>query len=193
MSFSQLSGCTGPRTASVLLIAAVWMAAGDFGPSVRAQVPGTAPAQTQPAEPANPVQPAKPAGGKDLEPKVRMPTSRNVTLTGRLVDLHSFMTDTYPNPDRAKTTADLLKAGVPAALDTVAGLILLGTGTRGSADRLVPLAYQEVEIKGRLHYRRGARYLDVTSITKAKAVDTHGMPAKPPTIGLVPATKPAGP
>jgi hypothetical protein len=179
--------CTKVRTVPVLLIVAALAGTTILGPSVQAQAPGSGPAQTRPAEPA------KPAGGKEVEPKVRVPTSQNVNLTGRLVDLHSFMTDTYPNPDRAKTTADMIKAGVPAGLDTAAGLIVLGTGTKSPADRLPPLAYQEVEIKGKLYYRRGARYLDVTSIAKAKAVDGRGTPARPPTIGVVPATKPAAP
>lgn len=133
-----------------------------------------------------------PAEAKPPAPTVRMPEPRNVTLTGRLVDLHSFMTDKYADADRAKTTADRLKAGVPAGLDTPAGLIVLGTGAKYSPDKLIPLAYQEVEVKGKPYYRRGARYLEFTSINKAKAPDTTGLPAKPPTVGEKPTTTPAG-
>lgn len=133
------------------------------------------------------------AEAKPPAPAVRMPEPRNVTLTGRLVDLHSLMTDKYPDTDPAKTTADRLKAGVPAGLDTPAGLIVLGTGAKYSSDKLIPLAYQEVEVKGKLYYLRGARYLEFTNISKAKASDTTGLPVKPPTVGGKPATTPASP
>jgi hypothetical protein len=188
-----MCGLRSLRTVLVLVLAGfvVWNA---LVPSADAQMPTTAPAQSQPAAPARPVKepaPAKPA--REAETKVQVPVPQNVTLTGRLVDLHSFMTDSYPAPDRAKTTAERLKAGVPAGLDTAAGLILLGSGLKNAADKLVPLAYEEVDVKGKLHYRRGARYLEFTSIAKAKAPDTRGLPAKPPTLGGAPATKPAGP
>ncbi len=164
----------------------------------RAQMPTTAPAQTQPAAPAKPAReaaPVKPAREAEpkLEPKVKVPAAQNVTLTGRLVDLHSFMTDSYPTPDRAKTTAERFKAGVPAGLDTAAGLIVLGSGQKNAADKLAPLAYEQVEVKGRLYYLRGSRYLEFTSLSKAKAPDTRGLPVKPPTLSGTPATKPASP
>ncbi|HPD32494.1 MAG TPA: hypothetical protein PLL20_21075 [Phycisphaerae bacterium] len=127
----------------------------------------------------------------EAKSSVRLPEPQNVTLTGRLVDVHSFMTDKYPDADRGKTTADRLKAGVPAGLDTPAGLILLGTGAKYSPDKLIPLAYQEVEVKGKRYYRRGVWYLEFTSINKAKAADTTGLPAKPATVRDQPASAPA--
>ena len=129
----------------------------------------------------------------EAKPSVRLPEPQNVTLTGRLVDLHSFMTDKYPDADRVKTTADRLKAGVPAGLNTPAGLILLGTGAKYLPDKLVPWAYEEVEVKGKLYYLRGARYLELTNISKAKAPNTTGLPVKPPTVRDKPATTPASP
>jgi hypothetical protein len=155
------------------------------GPSVAAQTPAPGTSQTKPAAPAKPV--------KEAEAKVRGPAAEDVTLTGRVVDLHSFMTGTYPNPDRAKTTADLLKAGVPAGIDTAAGLFILGMGAKNPADKLTPFAYQEVDVKGKLHSRRGARYIEIVSIGKAKAADTRGIPARPPTIVGGATTKPAAP
>jgi len=90
------------------------------------------------------------------------------TLTGRVVDIHCFMTGQFPSEDKAKCTADCIKAGVPAALETPTGLILLGQGTGGAAKSLVPLAYQQVEVKGQLFEKAGVKYLDITSI-QAKA------------------------
>lgn len=156
-----------------------------FGSSTEAQTPVDASSQTKPAVPAKPA--------KEAEPKVRVPEAQNVTLIGRLVDLHSFMLDSYPNADRAKTTADALRAGVPAGLDTAAGLIVLGMGTKNPVDKLAPLAYQEVEVKGKLYLRRGARYLALTSIVKAKSSDPRAIPAKPPTLTGTADTKPAAP
>lgn len=183
---------TGVRAAGVVVGLIGCFAWAVFDPSASAQMPpATAPSQTRPAEPVKRAEPPKPAKDKEAGPKVRVPVAQNVSLTGRLVDLHSFMTDSYPNQDRAKTTAELIKAGVPAGLDTPAGLIVLGMGTKSPADRLAPLAYQDVEVKGKLWLWRGARYLEITSISKAKAVDTRGTPARPPTVGATPASKPA--
>ncbi len=78
-------------------------------------------------------------------------------------------------------------------MNTRAGLILLGIGTRNAADKLAPLAYQDVEVKGKMYFGGGARYVEFTSISKAKAVDMRGTPARPPTVGRTPATKPASP
>lgn len=190
MHFSMLS-----RTFAGLIMAAV---AGWALPAsqVGAQVPTTAPSPARPEVPAAP--PERPASGAPVkqpepksEPKARPVEPQNVTLTGRLVDLHSFMTGSYPSQDRAKTTAERLKAGVPAGLDTAAGLILLGMGPKNPVDRLAPLAYEEVEVKGKLHYRRGARYLEFTNIGKAKPIEFPGAPARPPTIGGGSTTQPA--
>ena len=192
-----MCGLRSPKVVVVLILAG-FVGWNVLVLSAGAQLPATEPAQSQPAAPAKPAKepaPGKPAREAEprTEPKVQVPVSRNVTLTGRLVDLHSFMTDSYPTADRAKTTTERLKAGVPAGLDTAAGLILLGSGLKNAADKLIPLAYEEVEVKGKLHYRRGARYLEFTSVSKAKAPDTRGLPARPPTLGGGPATKPASP
>lgn len=93
---------------------------------------------------------------------------KEVTVTGRVVDLHCFMTGRYPSEDRPKCTADCIRAGVPAAVETSTGLILLGQAAKGVAPTLAPLAFEEVEIKGKLFEKAGLKYLDIASAAKAK-------------------------
>jgi hypothetical protein len=101
-------------------------------------------------------------GEKDVPP-------RDVTLTGKVVDLQCFMTGKYASSDQEKCTRDCIRAGVPAALQTEEGLIVIGHGEKGPQKIIAPFAYQEVELKGKLFQRHGLQYIDVTS---AKAVET---------------------
>ena len=92
---------------------------------------------------------------------------KTTTLTGRIVDLRCYMTNEYPSADHAKCTTDSIKAGVPAALETSTGLVMLGQGMKGIGDKLVPLAWQHVEVKGKLYEHHGLKYIDFTSVEKA--------------------------
>ena len=98
---------------------------------------------------------------------------RDVTLMGKVVDLHSVMMGKFESSDKVKCTRDCIRAGVPAALETENGLILIGEGTKGAAKTLAPLAFQDVELKGKLYERYGIRYIDITS---AKAARTEREP-----------------
>jgi hypothetical protein len=92
---------------------------------------------------------------------------RDVTLTGKIVDLHSYMTERFVSSDHVKCTENCIRAGVPAALETEDGLVIIGQGVTGAARTLAPLAFQQVELKGTLHERHGIRYIDLTSATVA--------------------------
>jgi hypothetical protein len=92
---------------------------------------------------------------------------REVTMTGRVVDLHCFMTGEYPSTDHAVCAADCIRSGVPAGLETDTELIVLGQGMTGPAKTLVPLAHQQVEVRGKLFEKNNVKYLDITSIQKA--------------------------
>ena len=61
-----------------------------------------------------------------------------------------------------------IRLAVPAALETPTGLVVLGQGTAGAGKTLIPLAFQDVEVQGKLYEKGGVRYLDITS---AKAVE----------------------
>lgn len=90
--------------------------------------------------------------------------AREVTLTGRVVDLHGFATGQYRTANRAECTAACIRDGVPAGLETRSGVVVLGQGMSGPSKALLPLAYQEVEVTGKLYRKGGLRYLDITSI-----------------------------
>lgn len=101
---------------------------------------------------------------------------RDVTLTGRIVDMHCCMTGEYPTKDYVKCTAQCIKRGVPSALETDSGLVILGHGLDGPARMVAPMAYEQVEVTGKLHEKHGIKYLDMVSIRKAgKTTEEPGM------------------
>ena len=103
-------------------------------------------------------------GGPRAPGAVKEQPPRDVTLEGRIVDLQCVMTGKYPSADQAKCTADCIRAGVPAGLETETGLVVLGQGTTGPVKALMPLAFQQVEARGKLYEKGGLKYLDITSI-----------------------------
>jgi len=107
-------------------------------------------------------------GGRD-----KAPPPRDVTLTGKIVDLHSFMTEKYESIDHVKSTQRCIEAGVPAALETEDGLIILGEGSKGPTRTIIPLAFQYAELKGKLYEREGIKYIDVASAKAAKTPESE--------------------
>jgi hypothetical protein len=102
-----------------------------------------------------------------LEAGDRNPTKpRDVILTGQVVDLQNFMTGTFPSSDHVKCTAECLRAGVPAALVTEDGLVIIGEGAKGPARTITEFAMAEVEMQGKLYERHGIRYIDMTAVTE---------------------------
>lgn len=93
----------------------------------------------------------------------KTPKPEEVTLVGLVVDLQTYMTEKCPNDDFAKCTRDNIRGGVPAALETEDGLIIVGMGDKGPARLLVPLAYQNAEVTGKLYDRDGFLYLDMNA------------------------------
>lgn len=121
------------------------------------------------------------AGGRPKTPK-----PEDVTLVGLVVDLQTYMTEKCPNDDFAKCTRDNIRGGVPAALETEDGLIIVGMGDKGPARLLVPLAYQNAEVTGKLYDRDGFLYLDMTGAKVYKEEgeeEAHEQPAQPPEGG----------
>lgn len=89
-----------------------------------------------------------------------------VTLEGRVVDLQCFMTQKFASTDHAKCTADCIRAGVPCALETSTGLVIVGEGAKSPAAQLAPLALEHVKINGKLYERDGVRYIDLIKAEK---------------------------
>ena len=109
-------------------------------------------------------QPLKPLGQPETQGK-------EVTLTGKIVDLHCFMTGSQPTKDAVKCTRECLNDGVPAALETDNGLVILGRGMKGIGREVSRHALAMVEINGKLYEKHGLKYVDVTSIKEAKKVE----------------------
>lgn len=109
-------------------------------------------------------QSAGPSKTDPVKDATTTPNTKEVTITGRVVDFRCFMTGQPPSADADKCTADCIRAGVPVGLETSEGLIVLGQGMKGPAQTLLPLAHQSVEVRDKLFENGGVRYLDISSI-----------------------------
>ena len=122
-------------------------------------------------------------GGKAAEKKAAkvVGASKETTISGVVVDLHCFMTGEYPTADKAKCTADCIKAGVPAAIETAHGLVIVSQGAKGAASLLASHAQKKVDAKGHLHEKGGVKYMDLISVTPQAegggAPKSSGVPA----------------
>ena len=90
---------------------------------------------------------------------------REVTLHGKIVDLQCYMTEQFPSSDKVRCTRECIRAGVPAALETTDGLVIIGKGHRGPAQDIAPHAYTDVHARGKLYERNGMRYIDLMTVT----------------------------
>ena len=112
-------------------------------------------------------QPQKKPGQPDVQAK-------EVTLTGKIVDLHCLMAGGPEGKEGVKCSAKCLMEGVPAALETDSGIVLLGKGLSGIGREASRHALTKVEVKGRLYEKYGLKYVDVTSIQKVKETESEG-------------------
>jgi hypothetical protein len=88
---------------------------------------------------------------------------KEVTLTGRVVDLACYMGG-MTSKDHCKCTAECLKSGVPAALVTPKGMVMLGKGHKGAGEMLAAHAYREVRVRGKMYEKNGMKYMSIESI-----------------------------
>ena len=91
---------------------------------------------------------------------------RDVTMSGRVVDLQSFMSGKFTSADKVRSSRRCLQAGGPAALVTEEGLVILGAGEKGAVKTIAPLAMRTVTLTGTLYERHGVRYLDIKSVSE---------------------------
>ncbi len=101
---------------------------------------------------------------------------KEVTVTGRVVDLHCLMTGTWMSADHAKCTADCIRAGVPAALETKDGIYVLGTFNRNVSEALLPFAFKMTEVSGNVYEKHNIRYLDFKTIKEANEIKSMDRP-----------------
>lgn len=94
---------------------------------------------------------------------------REMTFVGKIVDLQNFMNGKYPSDDKAKCTADALKAGVPAAIDTPSGLVVIGQAGNSPSKTLIPLAFTRAKVSGKYYEKNGLKYIDIASASSAAA------------------------
>ncbi|MHC5108740.1 MAG: hypothetical protein ACYTHJ_02535 [Planctomycetota bacterium] len=88
---------------------------------------------------------------------------RDAKLVGRIVDMHSVMTGKFESEDKMRATRRSIMNGVPAVLETDDGVVVIGEGYRGPQDTIGKLAFQRVELHGKVYERFGIRYIDIRS------------------------------
>lgn len=99
---------------------------------------------------------------------------KEITIVGKVVDLQCYMTENYPSADHTACTRNCIRAGVPAGLETEQGLYILSQGEKGAATMLAPLAFEKVEIKGKLFEKHGVKYIDMISAARHDATAKTG-------------------
>lgn len=100
-----------------------------------------------------------------------------VVIVGRVVDLYSYMSGEAASDDPVKETRDNLRSGVPAGLEIEDGIVVIGMGKQNPARKLLPLAYKEVELTGKLYDKDGILYVDMQEV-KAVGAEGEGEPAQ---------------
>jgi hypothetical protein len=107
------------------------------------------------------------------------PAAKEVTLTGKLTDLHCFMAGCpATEKDPVKCAKECIEKGVPAVLEVEKGIVILGKGMEGGAKLFAPLAGQQVEVKGKVYEKAGVKYMDVVEAKKAGEKAPEKAPAK---------------
>jgi hypothetical protein len=108
------------------------------------------------------------------------PPAKEVTLTGKVTDLHCFMAGCpATEKDPVKCSKDCIEKGVPAVLETDKGIVILGKGMEGAGKLFAPLAGQQAEAKGKVYDKAGVKYMDVTEIKKTGEKAPEKPVAKP--------------
>ena len=116
-----------------------------------------------------------PKPNEESQSKESQSQDREVTLVGQVVDLHTFMIQkTASAEETVKMSTECIKDGVPTALRTEDGLVILGQGSKSPAKVVLPLAFKNAEVTGNLFTRDGIKYLDITGAKPA----TEAKPAK---------------
>ncbi len=120
------------------------------------------------------------------------PQGEEVAVAGKIVDLQCSLSGQYPSADKQECAKDCIASGVPAALDTAEGLIILGTRNRELQREIAQHAHKDVEVKGTMFRRGELKYLDITSVTKKVAM-IYGPQLPAEEMAMDPAKVAAGP
>ena len=101
--------------------------------------------------------------------------TRDATLTGTITDLHSYMTGQSSEGDDASLVRKRFRGGVPMILQTDDGPVILGQGDKRPGAVIMRHVFQQVQVSGKLHEKRGLRYLDIeVASVKAVAAEDEG-------------------
>jgi hypothetical protein len=111
----------------------------------------------------------RPPATKVLPAKVPV-QAKELTVVGTLVDFQSYMTGKIKGKDPMKWSRECMRRGVPAALETGDGLIVLGL-PEGKPKKLAEHAMKTVQLRGKLYEKAGLKYLEVADIRTAKPSD----------------------
>jgi hypothetical protein len=99
---------------------------------------------------------------------------QEVTLSGTVVDLQCYMTGRPVGKNPQAFSRNCIRRGVPAALETESGLIILGLA-KGNASKLAQHAMRPAEVRGMLYAKHGVEYLEVASIKELRALQQQSV------------------
>lgn len=96
--------------------------------------------------------------------------AKDLAIVGKVVDLQSYMTGKIMGKDPIKWSRECVRRGIPAALETDGGLIILGVAT-GRPTKIAEHVMKTVHVQGKLYEKGGMKYLEVTDMKPAKLDD----------------------
>lgn len=103
---------------------------------------------------------------------------KETVLSGKVLDLHTHMAGGTMGKSRARSSAQLIRSGVPVVLETDKGLVIVGVGRKVSPRTIAKHAGARVELKGTLYEKDNLRYLDVTAVVVSKEKATKSTDTK---------------
>ncbi|MHC4695482.1 MAG: hypothetical protein ACYTFA_01925 [Planctomycetota bacterium] len=101
--------------------------------------------------------------------------TRDATLTGKITDLHSYMTGQSSDGGDVSLVRKRFRGGVPMILQTDDGPVILGQGDKRPGAVIMRHVLQQVQVSGKLYEKRGLQYLDIeVASVKAVAAEDEG-------------------
>ena len=100
----------------------------------------------------------------------RAAEAKEVTLSGTLVDLQCYMSGKLSEKNAVESARACIRRGVPAALETKDGVIVMGMA-KGTSAKLALNVLNTVEVAGVLYEKHGLKYLEVASIKAVKQAE----------------------
>ncbi|MCG3138399.1 MAG: hypothetical protein HJJLKODD_02262 [Phycisphaerae bacterium] len=85
-------------------------------------------------------------------------------MSGKLVDLKSYMSEELEGDELVRMIQSNLREGIPAAIETKEGLVVVGWDRKIPKAKVLQMANQDIEVRGLLYEKSGLHYMQVTAV-----------------------------